>query len=292
MDEQYDFRLQKLIGIVIFSMIIVTGVYIGDKYLRKSTVVFCDVGQGDSAYIRTQSGEDIMVDFGPDKSVLNCIGRYMPFYDNEIDLAFISHFDMDHYGGIVNVLSRYKIKQLIYPECADKKCQELLNSLKSKKIPYSSLNLIKTPEFTLIPMEMGDRGSASGKNNDSEVFRLEIGKMSVLFTGDANLSVSSGPSERSDYLIDVLKVPHHGSRYNLNSTFLELAEPRVSVISAGKNNQYGHPHKETISMLKALKQKYLRTDQEGDVVIELLGESFQVKTQKSGDKYSFKYLNR
>lgn len=289
MDEQYDFRLHKLIGIVIFSMIIITGVYIGDKYLRKATIVFCDVGQGDAAYIRTKSGEDIMVDFGPDKSVLNCIGKYMPFYDNEIDLAFISHFDQDHYGGLVDLISRYKIKQLIYPECLDEKCRILLNSIKAKKIPYSKINNIKSSDFMVIPLKVASEGLVAGKNESSEVFKLEMEGISILFTGDANLVINSRASDESDYQSDVLKLPHHGSRYNLNSNFLELADASLSVISVGKNNQYGHPHKEVISLLKALKEKYIRTDVEGDVVIELLQEYFQVKTQKSGEKYRFKY---
>lgn len=289
MDEQYDFRAQKILGIVLFSIVIITGVYINDRYLRNTTVVFCDVGQGDAAYIRTKSGIDILIDFGPDNKILNCLGKYMPFYDNEVDLAFVSHFDQDHYGGLSYLSSKYTVKQLIYPECLDEKCRILLNSIKAKKIPYSNVGTIKSSDFMVIPLKIASEGLVEGKNESSEVFKLEMGNMSILFTGDANLAINSRASDESDYQSDVLKLPHHGSRYNLNSNFLELADASLSVISVGKNNQYGHPHKEVVSLLKALKEKYIRTDVEGDVVIELLQEYFQVKTQKSGEKYRFKY---
>jgi len=289
MDDQYDFRISNFVKISIFSILVIGILFINDKFLGKSIVVFCDVGQGDATYIRTKSGIDIVIDFGPGKKILDCLGKYMPFYDNEIDIALISHFDKDHYDGISYLNPKYKIKKLIYPDCTDKSCQNILNTVKSLKKPYSQIGIIKAQDIVITPLSLTFNHEKSSSNNDSEVFRIDMNGLSALFTGDANLQLIDGLLDGSDFRTDLLKVPHHGSRYNLNSIFLELAEPLVSVISVGKSNQYGHPHKETISLLKALKNSLLRTDEEGDIVIELLQDYFVVRTQKSGKTYKFKY---
>lgn len=293
MDDQYNFDFSDLMKMVVFSLLIVIFLYFSSQFFSKSVIVFCDVGQGDSAYIRTKSGLDIIVDFGPGKKVMECLGKYMPFYDNEIDIAIISHFDQDHYEGITHLSPKYKIKKLIYPKCEDKSCISILKpkdeNITFKKIPYDQIGLIKSSDFLIVPLKMPDKGFGKGSNNDSGIFYLQIGKISVLFTGDANLDITKGLSYGSIIKTDVLKVPHHGSRYNLNSTFLELADPLVSVISVGNNNSYGHPHKEVISLLKALSKAYLRTDIDGEVLIELLQEDFIVRSKKSQKQYRYKY---
>lgn len=294
MDDQYNFDFSSLMKMIVFSLFVTATIYLASRFFTKSTIVFCDVGQGDAAYIRTKSGLDIVVDFGQGKKILECLGRYMPFYDNEIDVALISHFDKDHYEGITYLNPRYKIKKLIYPRCEDKNC---LSTLKSntknttfQRISYARISSIKSTDFLITPLKIPDNGFVKGSNDDSEVFYLKIDKISILFTGDANLDIEYGLLDGSDINVDVLKVPHHGSRYNLNSTFLELADPQVSVISVGNNNSYGHPHREVISLLKALNKKYVRTDTDGDILIELLQEGFVVKSQKSQKQYKYKYM--
>jgi competence protein ComEC len=289
MDDQYGLNISIFVKIAVFSILIVGAVFFYSKYFGKSIIVFCDVGQGDAAYIRTESGIDVVIDFGPGKKVVECLGKYMPFYDSEIDIALISHFDKDHYDGISYLAPKYKIKRLIYPTCNDKNCQNILNTVKGQKKPYSKIDIIKAGDIVITPLNLPTNSREMSSNDDSEVFRLDLGKISTLFTGDANLQFADGLLDKPDYMVDILKVPHHGSRYNLNSIFLELAEPLVSVISVGKNNQYGHPHKETISLLKALNKNILRTDEEGDILIELSQEGFVIRSQKSKKEYLYKY---
>src|SRR3990170_7356807 len=97
---------------IFLSLIVVTFIFISDSNNSKTTLVFCDVGQGDGAYIRVKNQTDILVDAGPNRKILDCLGKYMPFYDRSIELAILSHPQSDHFGGLLYILDRYDIKKI------------------------------------------------------------------------------------------------------------------------------------------------------------------------------------
>lgn len=270
MNDKNIFSYKHAIVVTLVSLVVYLFQHFGAS-LSEAKIVFCDVGQGDSAYIRV-ANMDILVDVGPNKSALLCLGKYMPILDREIELVLISHTDTDHLEGLKHVSQKYLIKKIITD---------------SEIYKYSNIGL---GDFKIVPKNEYDiQGLATDNNDLSSVFTFTNGKFKVLFTGDINLTKNFGLIERSIGKLDILKVPHHGSRYNLNNKFLELADPYLSVISVGKNNKYGHPAKEVLSMIKALKVKSLRTDEEGDIVVSLFSNYYQVSTQKSGSKFSKKY---
>ena len=240
---------------------------------ERTKIVFCDVGQGDGAYIRIKNKFDLLIDAGPDQKILSCLGKYMPFWDRKIELVIISHNNKDHYYGLKYIVNRYQIDQLLVNDSPQDSItfKSLKNILiKNVKIStYSSLNSFRIVDSLLI-FYWPYKGFISANDNDySAVFSFEENNFRVLFTGDASPFVLSRLSSGFSGIIDVLKVPHHGSKNGLTKRFLELADPKVAVISAGKNNPYGHPHLETLDMFKAKNIKILRTDIQGDIVFKI-----------------------
>ncbi|MDO8498020.1 MAG: hypothetical protein Q7S61_05770 [bacterium] len=270
---------------------IVTGLFIQSIFDTRTKIVFCDVGQGDGAYIRVQNRYDIVIDAGPNTKILECLGKYMPFYDRTIEMAFLSHPQKDHFYGFIPMLDRYTITTfMLNPISNDSKS---FQELKSKLTKNSSLHIVNpyagatytlgsshieihwpTRQFiaenSLFSSPRKERNNfytaTSDLNAFSLIFAYQEGKIDVLFTGDTTPETLFALSQKANHRYDILKVPHHGSKNGLNSTFLSLAEPTWSVISVGKNNSYGHPHQEVLDMLKAIKTNILRTDEIGDVV--------------------------
>ncbi|MFA6081349.1 MAG: hypothetical protein WC741_02990 [Patescibacteria group bacterium] len=273
-------KIRSLILFFFFSLTIIVFCIFSSIFDDRTKIVFCNVGQGDAAYIRINNKIDVLIDAGPDKSVLLCLGKYMPFWDRKIELAFLSHPNIDHYGGYQYITYRYKIDKFITVKSpfTNNSYKKLLSELSVKKIPLSSL--ISGDRFIagngLFKAYWPLKNFNSSNDNDfSSVILFECCKdgsrpaQTILFTGDASPFVLSRLSNGSLGKISILKVPHHGSKNGLTKKFLDLADPTVAVISVGKNNSYGHPNKQTLDMLKAKNIKILRTDEEKDIVFNL-----------------------
>lgn len=264
-------KIADLIKFVLMAGLIVMVIVLSSLFDKKTKIVFCNVGQGDATYIRIDNLIDVLIDAGPDKSVLSCLGKYMPFWDREIELAFLSHPNDDHYGGFNYIADRYKIDRFytVDSTVVNKTYKELIDKIMVKGIPITfeesgQIIRINQAQFELF---WPPKGLTSSNDNDfSHVLLFEENGFRLLFTGDASPYVLDRLSHGAIGKIDILKIPHHGSKNGLTKTFLDLAEPRVAVISVGKGNLYGHPHKEVLDMLKAKNVKTLRTDQVGDVV--------------------------
>jgi len=260
------------------AIIILTILFFTSFFDKKARIVFCDVGQGDAAYVRLKNQFDILIDTGPNQKILECLGRNMPFYDKKIELVIISHPQLDHYGGLRYLIDRYQINRIYLNDMP--KNSSTLNNLKQKiyhkKIPVLPIwagSQIKLDNaylnFFWPPKKLLEAQSSPDENFFSIIFSLNLGKNSILFTGDAS-SNSLNRLLRSDIKnISILKIPHHGSKNGLTRQFLKLADPQVAVISVGKNNPYGHPAKQVLEMLEALKIKIKRTDEDGDIVFKL-----------------------
>ncbi len=106
-------KKRDLILFSIFSFTIILYIFLSSYFDQRTKIVFCDVGQGDAAYMRIKNKIDVLIDAGPDKSVLSCLGKYMPFWDRKIELAFLSHPNNDHYNGYFYIADRYKIDKFI-----------------------------------------------------------------------------------------------------------------------------------------------------------------------------------
>jgi len=220
-------------------------------------IVFCDVGQG-AATLLQQGSYQVLVDTGPDQRVLSCIGRHIPFFDHTIETIIISHNQKDHNGGLLSIYNKYHVDQV-----------------------YGSLPkplFLKTTQFTEVQDTISlnvkntsiiiHKASQSSKdiNERANVVTIKTPHDTIFLTSDINGQQLKSLMPRDTTL---LEVPHHGSKYGLYPDSLDLALPTLAVISVGKKNTYGHPSKEALDILKAKKIKVWRTDQQGELTIDL-----------------------
>lgn len=262
------------------ALIILSTLFLKTFFHAQTIVVFCDVGQGDGAYVRVHNKVDIVVDAGANTNVVECLGKHMPFYDRTIEFAILTHPQADHMNGFLPILQRYRIQYFFTTtiHSKSKTYQELLTQLEEKKthIIHPNSKTAVHADFAVLDFywpstNFINRLNASKNiidpNDASIIFVLRDSMHSILFTGDASPVILNKLLNQSAIKSTILKVPHHGSRNGLTREFLNLADPAVAVISLGKKNRYGHPSPEIIQMLNEKKILIRRTDQHGTVVL-------------------------
>ncbi len=258
-------------------------VFLGSLYViwqdnpGKLEVVFFDVGQGDSAFIETPNGFQVLVDGGPTSIVLDKLGREMPFYDKTIDLIVLSHPDSDHITGLLEVLKRYEVKNILWTGIIDNTAeyQEWVKLIKEEGAEIiiaeaeEKIVLQKSPLIYFLVLYPFD--SLAGKeieetNETSVVGRLVFGNKSFLFMGDVSSKIETELIKKYGVELnsDILKVAHHGSKYSSSLEFIEAVSPDTAIISVGENT-WGHPTPETLQTLEKLGIKTLITKEEGDI---------------------------
>lgn len=305
--NQNEFSKRAIIVSLLLSISIVIGITLQTYFFHKTRIVFCDVGQGDATYIRTSEGVDILIDAGPSRAVVDCLGKYMPFYDHVIELAFLTHPQKDHYGGYPAVLKGYVIETFITVplDSQSQSFQKLLKQLKEQSIEitylYAGDQLVVGSDVAMTFL-WPDRQFAAENNNPktdpnlfSQVVIFKQGFFEALFTGDATEEVLSkiDTSDLDFYEgLDILKIPHHGSKKGLSKRFLDLADPRMSVIMVGRKNRYGHPSREIIDLLEASKKVYVTTAVNGNISIEKEERGFSVNSDAFHRDFLFLEANR
>ncbi len=262
---------------ILFNIVVWSFVYIHAH--RKLTVAFLDVGQGDAIYIQAPNGNQMLIDGGPDKKVVSELGNIMPFGDKNIDAVLATHPDADHIGGFPYVFDSYKIGSFINNGApsdtqTSKTLQKKVTEEKSFQVKASrGMEIILDEKDNVVLSVLApyqDTKYLKDTNEGSIVLELSCGSSTFMFTGDAPQDVENYLVEHDGIFLknDVLKVGHHGSRTSSSETFVKTVAPEFAIISDGKNNRYGHPHKEVLDLLNKFGINILRTDQEGTVVCE------------------------
>ncbi len=277
------------ISLVVFAILI--GLYfyiqITKKEAEKFRLIFFNVGQGDSVLIRFDNGEKMLVDCGIDRKILIKLGKYLPFYDRQIDYLLVTHPDADHYGGCAEVLKRYEVKNIIwngeikasdpYWPVWEKYFQaegansQIIVEPKKMVIGDSVLNFLSPdPDLDLVDkLRTG--------NNNSIVFTLEEKSKKYFFAGDMEIPLELALlkkycSERQFFncltlRAEFLKIGHHGSDSSSDVDFLRAINPNKAIISVGKNS-YGHPSFRVLMKLRRQAVEIWRTDEEDDIILE------------------------
>lgn len=237
-------------------------------------IIFFDVGQGDGILI-SQGQNQVLIDGGKDgKIILEKLGKYIPFWDRTIEAVIATHPDQDHIGGLIEVAKNYKIETVLETGARSdsqtyKTWEDLIGNKNIQKTEAIKNASIKFPDEAQVQIlypffSVNDAGSNS--NDWSVVAKLNFGENKFLFTGDLpGAKEAELISSRSDIGADILKVSHHGSKYATSEEFLNAVSPAEAVISAGKNNSYGHPAPEIIERLLKHGVKIWRTDVMGDI---------------------------
>ncbi len=259
-------------------------------------IIACNVGQGD-AILTIYKNIQILTDGGPDKKVIDCLNKYVPFYDREIELVISTHPDADHSTGLITVIKRYKVDNImINPiDSGTQTIKALENMVGSRGIhlikPLEGMGIglglmrldIFAPDQDLVDGltnkitgdTLGFYAPKEPTNTYSITYRLDFGNFKGLFTGDISPDVSDRlASENKIGTVNYIKVPHHGSRNGLTQNLLEKIMPSLAVISVGKNNKFGHPSSEIIKMLSDKNIKIYRTDLDGDILFSTDGNKY------------------
>jgi competence protein ComEC len=254
-------------------------------------ISFLDVGQGDAILIQ-QGNQQILVDGGPSPQAINlALGKNMPFWDRTIDLLILTHPDDDHLSGLVEVLQRFQVKRVLYPDLAYPSLgyEEWLRLIEEKDIKQTKARagqqitlggaVIKVlhPQITLLT------GTGSDIDNNSLVLRLSAGNVSFLLTADISKEAEFKLiADRADLRSTVLKVAHHGSDTSTSPEFLAVVNPQVAIISVGADNKFGHPSKKVLDRLKNRigSENIYRTDQQGTIEFITDGKRLWVETNR------------
>ena len=242
-------------------------------------VAFLDVGQGDAVFFQTKQGHQILVDGGPDATVLSMLGEVMPFWDKTIDLVVLSHPDADHITGLVSVFERYEVESVLWTgrtketrvfeafmDVVTKEGAKEIIATAGQYITFGDSGAVLEILYPFLKTDI-EKGAS---NETSIIARFVQGDSSVMLTGDTTkkiekLVVDAGNNIQSD----ILKIAHHGSRTSSSIEFLEAVNPKIAVISVGKDNRYGHPTEEVLARLTEYGIKVQRTDQNGIVIINI-----------------------
>jgi competence protein ComEC len=264
-----------------------------------------DVGQGDSILIDIPGKKTILIDGGPGDYVLVELGSALPPWIRGIDTVVLTHPHADHLEGLLDVLERYKIQEMILnPICYNNasydyllvQVEELdievvkigLSGYKIEKYggvsvgyfnPVSVLCGVTVLEWDVNPSVCGD--CHLNLNNTSIVVAVSAVNASILLMGDAEVDVEnelyrmiSSVMQRRTFA--VLKAGHHCSRTASSDEFLEAIDPDVAICSLGEDNTFGHPHVETIDRFDMHGIEYLRTDSYGTITIEISSEGWRI----------------
>ncbi len=281
-------RHRKSIYIAIVALLAVSlilAAIIWHAKSRELKVVFLDVGQGDAILIE-QGSNQILIDGGPSgQALMEKLGKYIPFWDREIEMVIATHPDQDHIEGLVSALQNYKVDTLMETSTQSdsqvyKKLEETIAEKNIQRIDGRAgvkIKLTNSAEMdTLSPDGKIPQSVPKETNPYSIVTKLSYGKNSFLFTGDLPSDVEAQLiQDKVDLSARVLKVGHHGSKYSSSDRFLEAVKPQDAIISVGANNRFGHPAPETMTRLQNHKLNIFRTDEMGDIAYECQNPNIQ-----------------
>jgi competence protein ComEC len=249
------------------------------------TVAFLNIGQGDAIYIESPTHNQLMIDGGPSNVVLGELSKVMPPYDRSIDALLVTNPDKDHYAGFIDVLRDFTVSTVIEPGT---KSDTDTYKIFSKAVEAEHAQKVLARRGMIIHLGGGadlhilypDHDVSNEKTNDGSIIaKLVYGNTSVMFTGDA-------PNKTEEYVLSldgtnvqstILKEGHHGSRTSASEAFITAVHPQYDVISAGVNNSYGHPHKETIDLLHKLDIPILGTYEKGTIIMKSDGMTFSLQ---------------
>lgn len=244
---------------------------------RIFTFAMLDVGQGDALFIESPTGTQVMFDGGPARKVLGPLQKIMSPFDRSIDAIFITNPDADHIGGFADILKNYKVGAVFSSgtNSDSKTFQNLKTEIKNQNIPDVLVKKgmkLNMGGGVFIDILFPDRDVSMWTTNDgSIVARMTYGDTSIMLTGDSTTKAEKIilAEHTSDELKSTfLKVGHHGSRTSSSPSFVKAVLPEYALISVGKDNKYGHPHKDVLDIFSSLDAKILRTDLLGTIIIK------------------------
>lgn len=285
MNQLWRYRAYVVVSLLVFTVLAVWAAVFAEERAGMLTVAVMNVGQGDSIYIQSPIGIEVLIDGGPDSSVLRELPKQMSSFDRTIDAVIETHPDADHIAGLVDVVARYTVRAFIEPGVPKETATfaRLLGEVEEKQIPHlvarrgMVLDLGRGAILEVLYPDHDVSVLTPSKTNDGGVvMKLTYGEATMLFMADVTSKIETQliRLDGSALDVDVLKVGHHGSRTSTSDFFVKNVSPAAAIISVGANNRYGHPTQDVLNTLKNNNVHTFRTDEEGTIVFTSNGGEF------------------
>ena len=283
----------QLLTIIIFGIIAIFSAYFGKDIVSTNIgtptgvleISYLDVGQGDAAYIKVNDF-DILIDAGPKSDSDKLMKQLEEKNIDDFEIVIATHPHEDHIGGMTKVFEKYDVESFYMPK-ATNTTKTFENMIKAVSNEGLTAKIIK--EGTSFDLGEGCRidvyspmqESYDNFNDYSPIMKLTYGNKSFIFTGDAEKTVEKEVVEKysKELKADVIKFGHHGSSTSSTKEFIEAISPKYGIISCGVDNSYGHPHRETLSIIDEMGIETYRTDKQGQITITSDGNNIEIKTQ-------------
>ncbi|WP_346966607.1 ComEC/Rec2 family competence protein [Clostridium perfringens] len=280
-------KKKKIISSIIGIIVVLLAGYFGIDLTQDSKVPkdselmisYMDVGQGDAAYIKV-NGNDILIDAGPRSNSKELLEQLKAKNIDDFELVIATHPHEDHIGGMVDVFKEYEVKAFYSPKITHttKTYENLVKAVKDEGLKTKELKggmVIDLGEVAKFEVFTPQKSEYEELNDYSPIMKLSFGDTSYLFTGDAEkLAEEEALAKYKNSLdSDVIKFGHHGSSSSSSNAFIEAVSPKYGIISCAKDNKYGHPHRETLDIIKKYNIKTFRTDTDGEIILTSDGKS-------------------
>ncbi|EGT2192023.1 MBL fold metallo-hydrolase [Clostridium perfringens] len=280
-------KKKKIISSIIGIIVVLLAGYFGIDLTQDSKVPkdselmisYIDVGQGDAAYMKV-NGNDILIDAGPRSNSKELLEQLKAKNIDDFELVIATHPHEDHIGGMVDVFKEYEVKAFYSPKITHttKTYENLVKAVKDEGLKTKELKggmVIDLGEGAKFEVFTPQKSEYEELNDYSPIMKLSFGDTSYLFTGDAEkLAEEEALAKYKTSLdSDVIKFGHHGSSSSSSNAFIEAVSPKYGIISCAKDNKYGHPHRETLDIIKKYNIKTFRTDTDGEIILTSDGKS-------------------
>lgn len=263
----------RWVAITTLALAVGLGAWLGLRGGDESSITFLSVGQGDCTVIQSD-GTTILVDAGPatmhkDAGAKIVVPKLRALGVTEVDMVVLTHPDSDHIGGTGAILKTYPNARIAISRCFQTN-RELNDDFEKWHVDPKSVwwldaeQRVKAGSFTIeirCPFN-----PPNGKTNDGSAFiHVANDHASAVLTGDAPIEVENAMVGRFDWRSQIMKAGHHGSRTASGAAWIRAVGPEVAIVSCGKDNSYGHPHRAVLERFAAVGVPVLRTDELGDI---------------------------
>ncbi len=284
MERGTNILLSAILALVVLNGV-VWQILFAATYGSTLSVIFLNVGQGDAIFIQAPSGVQVLIDGGPDRSVLRELGSVMPWWDRTIDVVIATHPDADHVSGLVDVLERYRVSYILEPgvQADTPQAQSFLKTVANEDAVYMHARRgqeINLGDGATLKILFPDRDVSNLETNTASIVaRLVYGETSFLLTGDSPDSIEKYivQLDGRELASNVLKAGHHGSKTSSSLLFVGFVNPEYAVFSRGCDNTYGHPHEDVVAVFNRFETKILDTCIDGRVTFVSDGQNLTLE---------------
>ncbi|MBE6072233.1 MAG: MBL fold metallo-hydrolase [Clostridium butyricum] len=286
----------QIITIIVFGLIALGSYLFGNDFISNNDigsvtgqleVSYLDVGQGDAIYVKVND-YDVLIDAGPRSDAEKLMSQLEEKNIDDFEILIATHPHEDHIGGMTDVLKKYNVENFYMPKVSNttKTFEYMINAISDKGLKLKTIK-----DGTSIDLGSGSRIDVYSPIDDvyddfndySPIMKLTYGETKLMFTGDAEELVEKQVLQKypsSELKSDVLKFGHHGSSTSSSEEFLNAVSPTYGVISCAVDNEYGHPHKETLEKIKTYNIDTYRTDTQGQIQLLSDGKNIVIQTEK------------